>query len=99
MAKTFILDASVLLHSADSILSFEENVVIIPEAVIEEINSFRRDKGDLGENARKAGEMIDNLRLEGKLSEGVLLPNGGIFKVELNHSSQSLPPRWKPNGV
>jgi PhoH-like ATPase len=96
VAKTFVLDASVLLHSADSILSFEENIIIIPEAVIEEINSFRRDKGDLGENARKAGEMIDNLRLEGRLSEGVLLPNGGIFKIELNHSTQSLPPRWNP---
>ncbi len=96
MAKTFVLDSSVILHSADSILSFEENIVVVPEAVIEEINSFRRDKGDLGENARKAGVMIDNLRLEGKLSEGVLLPNGGIFKVELNHLSQKLPPRWDP---
>jgi len=96
VAKTFVLDSSVLLHSAESILSFEENVVIVPEVVIEEINSYRRDKGDLGENARKAGALIDNLRLEGKLSEGVLLPNGGILKVELNHLSQSLPPRWNP---
>jgi len=96
VAKTFVLDSSVLLHSADSILSFEENYVIIPEAVIEEINSFRKDKGDLGENARKAGAMIDNLRLEGKLSDGVLLPNGGVFKVELNHLNQNLPARWNP---
>ena len=96
MAKTYVLDSSVLLHSADSILSFEENTVIIPEAVIEEINSFRKDKSDLGENARQAGEMIDNLRSEGKLNEGVSLPNGGMFKIELNHLSQNLPPRWNP---
>ncbi|MDD3268374.1 MAG: PhoH family protein [Syntrophomonadaceae bacterium] len=96
MAKTFVVDSSILLHSAESILSFEENIVIVPEVVIEEINSYRRDKGDLGENARKAGALIDHLRLQGKLSEGVILPNGGILKVELNHLSQTLPPRWNP---
>ena len=37
-----ITQLGVLLHSADSILSFEENTVIIPEAVIEEINYFRK---------------------------------------------------------
>ena len=99
MAKTFVLDSSVLLHSAHSILSFEENTVIIPEAVIEDINRFRSDKGDLGENARKTGALIDNLRSEGPLSEGVILPSGGIFKVELNHMTEELPPRWDPQDI
>jgi Predicted ATPase related to phosphate starvation-inducible protein PhoH len=97
MAKTFVLDSSVLLHSADSILSFEENCVIVPETVIEELDLFRRDKSDLGENARRAGAIIDNLRLDGNLNEGVPLPDGGIFKVELNHLNQELPPRWDPS--
>jgi len=96
MVKTFVLDSSVLIHSADSILSFEENIVVIPEVVIEEINSFLWEQGDLGKNAQKARVMINHLRSEGRLGEGVLLPNGGTLKVESNHVNQKLPSHWNP---
>ncbi len=97
MVKTFVLDSSVLLHSADSILSFEENIVVIPEVIIEEINSFLWEKGDLGKSARKARVIINHLVSKGKLGKGVPLLNGGIFKVELNHINQKLPPHWNPD--
>lgn len=94
MKKTFVLDASVLLHSADSILAFDDNTVVIPETVIEEINNFRKDGSDRGANARQVGALLDQLRLRGHLLEGVPLSNGGVLKVELNHTSCQLPSRW-----
>ena len=41
MIKTFVLDTNVLLHSAQSIDSFQDNNVVIPMAVIEELDKFK----------------------------------------------------------
>ena len=97
MVKTFVLDSNILLYSVGSILSFKENIVIIPEVVIGEINSFLWEKGDLGKSAQKARVLINHLVSKGKLGEGVPLLNGGIFKVELNHINQKLPRYWDPD--
>ncbi len=39
--KIFILDTNVILHDASSINNFEENDVIIPLPVIEELDHFK----------------------------------------------------------
>ena len=43
MKKNYILDTNVLLHDPNSVLSFQDNNVILPMVVIEEIDSFKRD--------------------------------------------------------
>ena len=40
--KTFVLDTNVLLHSALSIESFSDNDVVIPMAVVEELDKFKK---------------------------------------------------------
>src|SRR2546423_13136833 len=81
MRKNFILDTNVLLHDPRSIYSFEDNAVIIPIYVIEELDQFKKDMSELGRNARQVARYLDGLRAEGALSEGVPMPNGGILKV------------------
>lgn len=73
MAKTFILDTNVLLHSAGSIESFQENNVVIPMAVIEELDKFKKYQDELGRNARQVIRLLDQLRENGKLGKGVSL--------------------------
>lgn len=73
MAKTFILDTNVLLHSAGSIESFQENNVVIPMAVIEELDKFKKYQDELGRNARQVIRLLDQLREAGKLGKGVPL--------------------------
>ena len=46
--KTFVLDANVLLHSALSIESFSDNDVVIPMAVVEELDKFKKSADELG---------------------------------------------------
>ena len=46
--KNYILDTNVLLHDPNSILSFQENHVLIPIEVIEEIDRFKRESSELG---------------------------------------------------
>ena len=79
--KNYVLDTNVLLHDPHSVLSFENNHVLIPIEVIEEIDRFKRESTELGQNARTVSRMLDGLRLQGRLSEGVQLANGGILRI------------------
>ena len=64
MKKTFVLDTNVLLHSAGSIESFQENNVVIPMAVIEELDKFKKNSDELGRNARRVIRLLDRLKGE-----------------------------------
>jgi PhoH-like ATPase len=79
--KNYILDTNVLLHDPNSILNFEENTVLIPIDVIEEIDRFKREPSELGQNARSVSRCLDELRVKGRLSEGVPLSNGGNLRI------------------
>jgi PhoH-like ATPase len=79
--KNYILDTNVLLHDPNSLLSFEENNVLIPIEVIEEIDRFKRESSELGQNARSVSRTLDKLREKGRLSEGIRLSKGGMLRV------------------
>jgi PhoH-like ATPase len=79
--KNYILDTNVLLHDPTSLLKFDDNLVCVPIEVIEEIDRFKRESTDLGQNARSVSRMLDGFRAKGSLSEGVDLPNGGCLRI------------------
>ncbi len=60
--KSFVLDTNVLLHSAASIECFKDNDVVIPMAVIEELDKFKKNSDELGRNARRVIRHLDRLR-------------------------------------
>ncbi len=88
--KNYILDTNVLLHDPNSILSFKENNVLIPIEVIEEIDRFKRESSELGQNARTISRMLDALRGDGHLNEGVALSNGGRLRIIFNQTKTKL---------
>ena len=84
MKKNYVLDTNVLIHDPQSILSFEDNDVIIPIFVIEEVDQFKREGTERGRNARTISRLLDELRARhGSLSNGVPLDNGGSLRVVL----------------
>jgi len=85
MAKTYILDTNVLLHDPKSIFAFQDNEVVIPLAVVEEIDTQKKRQDEIGRNARSVSRILDQLRSLGKLSKGVPLHQGGRLRVEVNH--------------
>jgi len=89
MVKHYILDTNILLQDPESIFSFEDNCVIIPIGVIEELDRFKKDVTELGRNARKASRSLDALRQKGDLRNGVPLEHG-ILKVRYNGNLESL---------
>jgi PhoH-like ATPase len=92
MKKLFVLDTNVLLHDPRAINSFQDNDVVIPIVVIEELDKFKKGVDEIGRNARQVSRILDEYRQKGNLSQGVRLDCGGELRVELNHQSpQHLP--------
>jgi len=84
MRKTYILDTNVLLHDPESLFSFEDNAIVLPLSVIEELDRIKRRSDEVGRNAREVSRRLDELRIRGRLSEGVGLANGGSVRIEIN---------------
>jgi PhoH-like ATPase len=87
MRKNYILDANVLIHDPNSIFHFSDNTVVIPIAVISEIDRFKKEMSDRGYNARAVVRLLDSLRGERGLTEGVSLNEEGTLKVFCDRDS------------
>ncbi|MDP8257920.1 MAG: PhoH family protein [Candidatus Aadella gelida] len=81
MRKTFVLDTNVILHNPNSLISFEDNIVLLPIEVLEELDRFKRNHDENGRNARVAIRMLDEMREKGKPGEGYSLDNGGLLRI------------------
>jgi PhoH-like ATPase len=92
--KTYVLDTNVLLHDPQALFKFEENNVVVPLTVIEEIDRFKKEQSETGRNARQISRVIDGFRQQAKLFEGVKLESGGTFRVAIYREEflQKLPP-------
>lgn len=84
MPKTFVLDTNVLLHNPEAIFQFEEHTVVIPFVVITELDEQKKRQDEIGRNARKVNNYLDELRKKGKLVDGVSVGRG-MIKVEINN--------------
>ena len=83
--KTFVLDTNVLLHDPKSLEVFSTNEVVIPLAVLDELDNAKTRFDEVGRNARAVVRSLDRLRGMGSLNQGVEI-NGSVIRVELNHS-------------
>ncbi len=83
MIKTFVLDTNVLLHNADSIFGFADNTIVLPMAVMEELDRFKSRHDELGRNARQVIRSLDGLRATGSLKDGAPTPGGGRLRILL----------------
>ena len=70
--KIFVLDTNVILHDYKSIYKFQDNDIVIPIAVIEELDKFKKGNDSLSYNARGFMRTID------RLSENCLFGKEGI---------------------
>jgi PhoH-like ATPase len=91
MKKNFVLDTNVLLHDPTSIHAFEENNVVIPIYVIEEIDHFKKTQDELGRNAREVSRILDEYRKQGSLSQGITLSTGGSLRLMFAPPQDGIP--------
>lgn len=81
MKKTYVLDTNVLLSDPDCLNAFEDNDLILPLAVIEELDRHKSRQDEVGKNARSINRTLDSLRVKGSLIDGVVLNTGGKLMV------------------
>ena len=99
--KTFVLDTNVLLHNPRALFVFQENDVVIPFDVIEELDGFKVRTDDVGRAARETIRQLDSFRQRGELKEGVRIEHadgspGGKLSVVLEPNGIEVPGLHQP---
>ena len=85
--KIFVLDTNVILHDHNAIHNFQDNDLVIPMAVFEEADKFKKGNDALAYNARHFMRDMDRIT-EGRTFGERGLPlgkNHGYIKLEPNH--------------
>ena len=87
MSKIFVLDTNIILHDYKSIRQFQDNDLVIPIAVIEELDKFKKGNDALSFNARAFMREINKLTDKREFGpEGIPLGGKlGRIKIEPNH--------------
>ena len=86
--KIFVIDTNVILHDATCIQNFEDNEIVIPISVLEELDQFKRGNEQIHYNAREFLRLLDELSVDSDMSD--LNQFDGKVRVVVNHS-------WHPN--
>ena len=89
--KNFVIDTNVILYSPNCLETFEENNVIIPSIVLEELDNFKRHYDPRGFAARQFSRQLDELRIRGDLLKGVETGHGGRLFVRFYDEEIKLP--------
>jgi len=61
MTRTYVLDTNVLLHDPEALFAFEDHAIVLPFAVIEEIDNQKKRQDEIGRNAREVSQKLDAL--------------------------------------
>lgn len=98
--KNFIIDTNVILYSPNCIETFENNNIILPAVVLEEVDSFKKNVDLNGYNARSFIRVVEQYREDkGDLLKGVPLESGGKFSIRFpDENTKTVVPAGFDNG-
>ena len=82
MEKIYILDTNVLIQAPYAVECVEDNEVVLPMNVLEELDNLKKEEGEKGANVRKVIRILETHRGNGNLIEGVRTEQGGILRAE-----------------
>lgn len=91
MIKTYVIDTNVLIQAPYALECFEDNNLVLPLVVLEELDGLKKAEGEKGANARAAVRKLEGYRQKGDLLQGVKLDGGGILRIEKNFVDVELP--------
>lgn len=82
--KIFVLDTNVILHDHSCIRNFQDNDIILPIVVLEELDKFKKGNDEVNYNAREFTRELDKIAGDNLFNGGISLgKNMGKLKVEL----------------
>ncbi len=74
--KIFVIDTNVILHDHTCIYQFQENDIIIPITVLEELDKFKRGNDPINFQAREFVRILDDIVGENLFNGGINLGKG-----------------------
>ncbi|MBR9976760.1 MAG: PhoH family protein [Bacteroidetes bacterium] len=80
--KIFVLDTNVILHDSSCMYRFHEHDVVIPIAVLEELDQFKKGNDTLNFHAREFVRALDTLSGD-KLFDGGVTIGAGMGKISI----------------
>jgi len=100
ISRVYVLDASVLLHDPEALMSFENNDLVVPISVIDKLDSFKKSKDGEGINSRKILHLLSEFSSNGdNPAKGLNLPNGGKLYIDDNEGDMfSVVKEWSGKG-
>ncbi len=98
MKKTFVLDTNVILHDNSCIYQFQDNDIVIPITVLEELDNFKKGSGSLNFHARNFLRKLDELSHGKIFNGGVSIGNGhGFISIKLEQPFNKKIENFDPN--
>jgi len=91
MRKTYILDTSALVYDPCTFKQFPDSDVVIPIAVLNELDKLKKQSSEAGKNARVAIRLIDEVSNQGDISTGILIEDDTMLKVDATYYDMSNP--------
>jgi len=91
MRKTYVFDTSTLIYDPAAYKHFSHSDVVIPIAVLNELDNLKKQSGDVGKNARVAIRLLDEIGNKGDISTGILLDDDVLVKIDANYYDPSNP--------
>jgi PhoH-like ATPase len=81
-----VLDTSALISDPEAIFAFAGADAVIPLTVVEELDSLKTRRDDVGRSAREVIRTIEDMRTAngGDIRSAVALPGGGTLRIETN---------------
>jgi PhoH-like ATPase len=89
MRKTYVLDTSALIHNPNLWKHFPHCDLVIPMAVLEELDKLKKYSDEVGRNARVCIRFLDKISDMGDISTGVLLENDALLRVDATYTDIS----------
>ena len=82
MVNTYIFDTSVVISDPYAIKSFDNAEIVLPVALLDEVDKLKKFHGEVGKNARVFIRLLDEISEMGDISVGVMLDNETIVRVD-----------------
>lgn len=85
-AELYVIDTSALVSDPQSVFAFPGADAVIPLTVVEELDSLKTRRDDVGRSAREVIRTIEDLRTAngGDIRSAVTLPGDGTLRIETN---------------
>lgn len=90
MRQLYILDTSALINDPNLFKSFPDSDIVIPIAVLHELDNLKKQANEAGKNARISIKLLDELTQNADVTKFIPLDNNIRLKIDTSYSDSNL---------